>query len=81
MLGCLNKCYLYWENHSLENLEPKKQIVVENELAKAQADEEYNITLISELVNRRCLGDYLKIIMQILKRNADIIGKSQKTFN
>ena len=60
MPGCLNKCYLYWETHSLENIDPATQIKVEKELGKARSGASYDASMLSEVVNQRCLGDFLK---------------------
>jgi len=60
MPGCLNRCYLYWETHSLEKLDPKTQVKVEKELEKARLGVNYDASILSKVVNQRCLGDFLK---------------------
>jgi hypothetical protein len=57
---CLKNCYLYMEYHSLEFLPPDIQVRIEQELAKYEAGESYDAELVSKIVKRKCLGDYLK---------------------
>ena len=60
MPGCINNCYLFWETHSLEHVDPHTQIKIEKELKKARSGESYDVSMLSKLVNKRCLGNYLK---------------------
>lgn len=59
MSGCLNRCYLYWETHSLEPLDSETQIKVEKELEKARLGRSFDESMLSKVVNRRCLGGFL----------------------
>lgn len=60
MPGCLNNCYLFWETHSLEHVDAETQIKIEKELKKARSGENYDASMLSKLVNKRCLGNYFK---------------------
>lgn len=60
MPGCLDKCYLYREYHSLEHLDRKSQIKVEKELEKYEKGEQYDTALLKDVVKKKCLGGYLK---------------------
>ena len=60
MPGCLDACYLYWEDHSIENLDPPVQIKVEKEIEKYNRGEECDLSLFQGIIKRYCLGGYLK---------------------
>jgi hypothetical protein len=60
MPGCLNNCFLFWETHTLENVDADTQIKIEKELKKARSGEDYDASILSKLVNKRCLGNYFK---------------------
>lgn len=60
MPGCLDDCYLYLEEHSIDHLAPNKQIEIEKELEKYEKGEEYDFVLLKDVVKRKCLGEYLK---------------------
>ncbi len=57
---CLKNCYLYMEYHSLDYLPSDTQVRIEQELAKYEAGDSYDIELVSRILKRKCLGDYLK---------------------
>jgi len=57
---CLKNCYLYMEYHSLDDLPSDTQVDIERELAKYEAGSPYDALLVSKIVKRKCLGDYLK---------------------
>jgi len=60
MPGCLDNCYLYWEDHSLEHVDPATQIRIEKELEKYKKGEQYDTALLKGIVRKKCLGSYLK---------------------
>jgi len=60
MPGCLDRCYLYLEEHSMNHLNFETQKKVEIELKKFRNRESYDFTVLKDVVKRRCLGDYLK---------------------
>ncbi len=60
MPGCSDNCYLYWEDHSLEHLDPATQIHIEKELEKYNKGEQYDIHSLKNIVRKKCLGGYLK---------------------
>jgi hypothetical protein len=60
MPGCLDHCYLYIEDHSIEHLDDAKQAIIEEELNKYERGEEYDVSLLKDVIKRRGLGDYLK---------------------
>jgi hypothetical protein len=60
MPGCLDNCYLYFENASIDNLPLEDQFKLEEELEKFRKGEEYDPSLILQLNQKRCLGGYFK---------------------
>lgn len=61
MPGCKDKCYLFWEEHSLNNVKsPERQIYIEKELQKASHGEESDVSCLKDLISYRCLGRFLK---------------------
>ncbi len=60
MPNCLNNCYLYVEDHSIETLDREDQKIIEDEIAKFDNGEECDTSLIRKAVKRTCLGGYLK---------------------
>ena len=58
--SCLDNCYLYLEDESIEHLSPEDQIILEKELKKSKIGEEFDPTLILQINKKICLGGYLK---------------------
>ena len=60
MPGCLDRCYLYREYHSIEYADDVIQKKIEEELEKYEKGESYDITWLKSIVKRMCLGNHLK---------------------
>jgi len=60
MAGCLDNCYLFLEDESIEHLSPEDQIKLEKELRKSKNGEEFDPSLILQINKKSCLGGYSK---------------------
>lgn len=60
MPGCLDNCYLYFEDITLDYLDRDEQIAAEKEIRKSERGEPYDFTLFKKAIIRECVGGYLK---------------------
>ena len=69
MPGCKDKCYIYEEYYNLSNVTDKdKQIKIEQEIEKWDKGEECDLSLLEEVILKKCLGNYRKDTAKLRKK-------------
>jgi len=59
MPGCLDKCALLWEDHSIFNADNKTRQKIAEELSKYKDEQSHDPSFLKSIIKRWCLGGFL----------------------